>query len=932
MNFIQSRHLFRLLTCLTLLAGLFAPQKTNLAQAAEKTEIAGPAGSGQYGYSIKILPNGNWVVVDPYYDEGKVVDVGAVYLYDGATTEQISKITGSTTNDQVGMNGIMVLPNAKFLIVSANWSNGSSENAGAITWCSIETGCSGAVSEDNSLVGSRGDDRVGSSGITMMPDGSYIVSSNSWDDGKIVDAGAVTWCSSETGCVSSISTANSLVGTRPGDRAGSKGIVTLSNGNYLVRSPAWDLEVSDVITPTLDAGAVTWCSGETGCTGAITAANSLVGNSSSDRVGSEDIVKLVNGSYVVRSPSWDREVSGIITPTLDAGAVTWCSGEGGCTGSISDANSLVGSTNYDRIGSGGVTGLANTNYIIASPAWDWDTGEGIIVDAGAITYCNGENGCKGSLNPTNSLVGDTNSDQAGSFGITQLVNGNYLVNTPTWDNGGIPDAGAVTWCSGEIGCSGIVTTTNSLVGSTTRDRVGSSGVFGLINGNYLVASVSWDNRSTAIPSQAEDTDGDIVDVLVAGAMDAGALTWCDGELGCTGAVTATNSLVGDKLGDKVGNSGLVVLPNGNFLVRSSAWNNGKVLSAGAVTWCNGDKGCTGIVSASNSLVGSNVFDKVGVRDITVLVNSHFVVSSYDWDQGSLVDIGAVTWCNGETGCSGPITSENSLTGGHVFDRAGRGGVTGLPNGNFVVLTPAWDLNKVKEVGAVTLCNGESGCSGPISDENSLVGSRAYDRVGSGGITPLVNSNYVIRSPVWDHENVFDAGAITWCDGQTGCIGTVTAVNSLVGSSHYDMIGNGGITTFMNGSFVAMSPRWNNGLIYDAGAVTWCDGNSLCAGLISSTNSLTGVNINDRISSGGVLELANDSHIILSPSYNNGYKIDAGAVTWCSNEAGCTGALSEANSLIGKISYAGKTFSVELNLSMGWLIITQPKGNLLSIYK
>jgi hypothetical protein len=926
MKFTMSHLLFRIVILLAVLAGIITPQKPAGAQAADQTEIAGPAGSGQFGYSITILPNGNWVIVDPYYDEGKVLDVGAVYLYDGETNALVSKLTGSTASDNVGLNGILVLPNGRFLVLSANWSNGPSGNAGAVTWCSIDTGCDGSVSAANSLVGSRGDDRIASNGITVMANGSYIVRSSYWDNGKLVDAGAVTWCSSEAGCVTSVSAGNSLVGGRAGDHAGQDGIVTLRNGNYLVRSSKWDNDKEN------DAGAVTWCSGEVGCSGVITTTNSLVGNTSWDRVGKETILELANGNYLVNSPAWDREVAGVITPTLDAGAVTWCNAETGCTGPVTDDNSLVGGTDFDRVGSGGVIGLANLSYLVASPDWDHLTLDDQVTDAGAVTYCNGDTGCTGLVTVENSLVGGTNSDQAGSQGIVELINGNYIVNTPTWDDNWAPDAGAVTWCSGETGCSGVITTTNSLVGSTYRDRVGSSGVAGLVNGNYLVASVTWDNRATAIPGQVVRIDKKVVDMLAAGAMDAGAVTWCNGESGCVGAVSAANSLVGDKLGDQVGNAGLVLLGNGNYLVRSPVWDNEKLKDTGAVTWCSGESGCTGLVSFENSLVGNSVYDKAGLRDITVLINNHYVVSCYDWDNGPLIDVGAVTWCDGETGCTGPITTENSLTGVHAYDRAGKGGIAGLLNANYVVLTPAWDLNKVKEVGAATWCDGEAGCSGLISAENSLVGSYSYDRVGSGGISILANSNYVIHSPTWDNGSIVDAGAVTWCNGQTGCNGTVTVSNSLAGSSHYDLIGNGGIVALQNGNYVVLSTRWNSGPTFDAGAATWCNGEAGCSGPISASNSLIGETTYDRVGNGGVLELANDSHIILSPTSNHGYKVDAGAVTWCSNDIGCTGVISETNSILGKTAHAGKTLTGVYNLNAGWLVIAQPKANIIGLFK
>ena len=72
---------------------------------------------------------------------------------------------------------------------------------------------------------------------------------------------------------------------------------------------------------------------------------------------------------------------------------------------------------------------------------------------------------------------------------------------------------------------------NSLVGSTANDNVGSvdtgygpyGGVTALSNGNYVVSSPDWTNGAAA---------------------DAGAVTWGSGTAGVSGAVSATNSLVG----------------------------------------------------------------------------------------------------------------------------------------------------------------------------------------------------------------------------------------------------------------------------------------------------------------------------------------------------------------------------------------------------
>src|SRR5207245_1793323 len=101
---------------------------------------------------------------------------------------------------------------------------------------------------------------------------------------------------------------------------------------------------------------------------------------------------------------------------------------------------------------------------------------------------------------------------------TVLNNNNYVVVSPNWNG----QLGAVSWGSGTNGSSGIVSNSNSLVGATTGDQVGSSGIVQLSNGNYVVDSPTWHfNSQTA---------------------DAGAVTWGNGSSGARGTVGTSNSL------------------------------------------------------------------------------------------------------------------------------------------------------------------------------------------------------------------------------------------------------------------------------------------------------------------------------------------------------------------------------------------------------
>jgi hypothetical protein len=112
-----------------------------------------------------------------------------------------------------------------------------------------------------------------------------------------------------------------------------------------------------------------------------------------------------------------------------------------------------------------------------------------------------------------------------------------VVKSPSWDNGAIWNAGAVTWGNGTSGVTGVVSAANSLVGSTAGDQVGysssgaSQGVTPLSNGNFIVTIPSWDNGAL---------------------LDAGAFAWGNGTGGISGVVSALNSLVGTTAGDQAG--------------------------------------------------------------------------------------------------------------------------------------------------------------------------------------------------------------------------------------------------------------------------------------------------------------------------------------------------------------------------------------------
>ena len=678
------------------------PRTPRAAAQLSQTVITGPAGSGQFGKRVVFLPSGDFVVSDPGYDAGAVADVGAVYLYSGSDFSLIAILTGSTAGDQIGLDGsdpgIRVLSNGAYLVRSPNWDQPAPllANAGALTWCDGGTGCSGVVSAANSAVGSSANDGVGGL-VRVLTNGNYLIQASAWDDpvGAISNAGAVRFCTASAGCSGTLSAANSLVGSRLSDSVGVP--VPLTNGNYIVVSRLWDNP-----SPTLraNAGAATFCSGTSGCVGTISSSNSLVGTTVEDQVG-ERAAALLDGSYVVHSGLWNN------VGLTDAGAATWCNGTTGCAaGPVTAANSLTGAAANDQVGGSlTATPLPGGAYTIQSQMVDRPGG---AADVGAVTWCAaGGVGCTGATVTTaNSLVGTLLGDLFGPQ-VVSVGTGAFAVGLKQWDDpvSLFGNVGAVTYCNAATHCQGATpTAANSLVGSSAVDNVGD--VFALSNGNYVVGSPAWNNVALT---------------------DVGATTFCNGTTGCQGPISPGNSYTGPTTGDLVGGQ-VVALANGNYVVVAGSFDNGATTNVGAVRHCSGTTGCFGTPGVGNALVGTTAADFVGNSGVVALPNGNYLVRSQGFDDGAITNVGSVSWCNGTSGCTGAISLANSLLGATATDQISDAGITVFPDDSYVVQSSLFDnaSGPVTNAGAYTFGNGDAGTTGRVGVDNSIVGSVASD--------------------------------------------------------------------------------------------------------------------------------------------------------------------------------------------------------------
>jgi len=635
--------------------------------------IPGGFGNGDFGKTVTALPNGNFVVTDPAYSLFFKTGIGAVYLYSGLTHQRLNVATGTQNGDHFGSGGVVVLAGGDYVVISPDFttSNGVTDvpAGGAVTLCSAVTGCPDTISGLNSLVGGRNNDHVGSQGVKRLVGGGYVVSSMLLDNGVSVDVGVVTACPA-SGCVGFVYDNNSLAGTHADDRVGSGGVTPLPGGSFLVSSPVWDNGAVK------NVGALTHCLAS-GCNTLVAASNSLVGAGADESFGYL-VTILAGGGYVARSPFWN----GI------RGAVIACPANGCAPGPLTTLNSLTGSQPNDSVGgdlsSGGITVLNGGGFVVSSPYWS----NGAILFTGAVTACPAS-GCGGEVvSASNSLVGSSSSDNVG-VNVDALVGGGYVVASPGWTKGAVAWTGAVTACPA-AGCTGAVSTANSLTGSQVNDSVGGM-VMALAGGGFIVGSSYWSAQK-------------------------GAATACP-AVGCAGmVVSAANSLVGSQAGDLVGHE-LLALKDGSYAVGSPYWSNG----TGAATHCPA-AGCKGALNPANSLVGSQANDEVG-KNLVGLGGGQYLVSSPYWNNGAQTFAGAVTLCPA-AGCVGVVSAANSLVGSHTDDQVGFS-ILVQTNGEFIISSPSWDNGALSDAGAFSLCRSTlTPCVGPVSSANGVTGGAA----------------------------------------------------------------------------------------------------------------------------------------------------------------------------------------------------------------
>lgn len=704
--------------------------------------LSGPDGSGRFGTQVIYLLNGNMIVTDTQYRlPGTQTNTGAVYLY-GPNHKLISALVGSSSEDLVGQEPIVILAHGNFLVRSPAWGPG---NTGAVTWCSGVVGCHGTISSANSLVGSNGTDRVGEH-VVALENGNYVVLSPNWSEGVVTAVGAVTWGNGQSGVRGEISVSNSLIGGQTADHVGySGGITLLSDSSYVVHSPIWQ----EAVAP-FHFGAITFSNGLSPITGRVSAENSFLGSPSIDGSGffSPKIIELNDGKLLVADETWN---DGLVS---NVGAVTWVASGASLVGEASPLNSLVGSNPRDYVGTH-VLALQIGQYAVGSPNWR--------SKQGAVTLSRGATPLTGRISEANSLVGNRPGDQVG-WSLTRLDNGNLVVSNPFWRGEPGKRFGALNFISSVSPLVGQVTTSNSLYAVEPSYFEPNFRITPLKHGNYVISC-----SNCTINSKSE----------------AGAVVFASGASGIMGPLTTANSLHGGEARDQVGLH-VLALNSGNFLVLSPYWSE----NLGAATFISGQTGMKGIISSLNSLVGNQPYDFVGIYGVA-LSDGNYVVASPHWANGAIADAGAASFGSGVSGVVGRVSGQNSLVGTQAGDQISSSGIAELGTGRVVVSSKYWSSDTASAVGAITIADAATELVGAVSAGNSLVGKQTNNHVGTGslGLQQIkfdrLTEKLVIFSPRFQDPPTGRYGAVSWINtgsGQADQTGELSTSNSVFGTS------------------------------------------------------------------------------------------------------------------------------------------------------
>ena len=881
-------------------------------------------GSG-FGSVIEDLGNGQVLVADPT-DSAGGSNAGAIYVFNKTTGALKSALTGSHANDRVG-DGCNYVGNNGYCGYSSRSSTlvfqNTTWNGGVGAWTFFNPAApsqpSGVVSASNSLVGTAVGDLNSAYFNTLDSGTAGLLIAPYYGGGR----GAVANVDTVTGKVGTLSSANALVGSLPGDNVGSGYYDYLSSDQWLIRSPSWSSA----------AGALTLVNPAAIVPGVVSVDNSLVGGAAGDKVGEGAVYRFTTtGKLLVSSPNWGG----------GKGAFTVADTES-FKGTVSATTSLVGNLSTD--GASFTVGYCDSySYCYSSAATYYNYDSLFIFNtsassSGSLTRMHPGGAYTGPINAGNSLVGNAAGDFSGSRFDT-WGSGAFSLLLPNWSSVTVPQAGALVLANAAAFPTGTVGSGNAIVGTSTGDFVSASLVkYGSSE------TLAYGKLVLVAPNYGGGTVNGTGAVSVLTLPDEASTT-----VTASGSLSSVNALVGGAPGDHVGSGGIDTSQRGYWMVRSPLWGSGGVgaNAKGAVSFFEPAAPSStlnkGVVSgSSNSWVGESAGDRIGFNTEFVMFSSatdNGLLLSRSWGAGK----GAITPIADLAMPYGTISSGNSYVGTTASDGAGMTVKTFDNNGyqyssqpkHAIVSNALWNGNR----GALTYINEDFealAAFGSICACNSLVGTTAGDKVGSGGITLLAPSTVanaptvIVSSPLWSKNGTLASfGAYTFFNAQAGAARGALSTSdgrSIYGNNVGDLSGASLYTSASYnpmsvpaGKAVLVAPNYNAG----KGGITLFDVTNPLAG----ASILSGSAVGDYVGNGGIYSVSGSQFLLRSPNFGGG----VGALTYLdAANPPSSGVVSSANSLVGSSALDNLGGTNTLLGAVGSKTLVLNKSNAGSIY-
>jgi hypothetical protein len=450
---------------------------------------------------------------------------------------------------------------------------------------------------------------------------------------------------------------------------------------------------------------------------------------------------------------------------------------------------------------------------------------------------------------------------------------------------------------GSIGLTGVVTITNSLVGSKPDDKVGEDAWY-FENGNWVIFSpgaATWTpptgitgviDSANSLLSHSDwpfqrwrQANGNYI------VFSEETATWGNGAVGITGVVTTSNSLFfGSALKFLTGYSWMQFAPDSNdgmvLLFQDPDPGPGNQEKIHAPLRSD--------IPSTGTLTATNVFTAGVYSNVRVLRNGITLICDYEgsgtggrkkmrW--GTIAGLVGGTPSNEAGLWSAPADAPDK-----ICDARQDANPLSFDDGHFVM------LGEQDNRGVMTIVDSSQQVSGIVTMTNALFSNGAEFKY----LIPLTGTVFLLRAEYPSDHALARRNVFLRVDAAVGVTGSFTSTSGL-----YLDIPDGAaedvyVSVLEDGNYVIASSGWGG----NRGLVHWASWNVTTSGELNASNSIVGECAGQQIGH-GVSALRNGRYVIGSPEWEpcGSLSADLGAVTWM--EGGpVTGTVDAMNSIIG----------------------------------